>query len=162
MERDQPAPTWLTSAVRRSILMAGNAENLAVGQGVRATLINRHLMVRFPTTGSIVHTAGVPIQYLTAAPRTMSTAASSAFASSARALPCYEDGSVRKSHILLSFPQRKLTKLSYDGIITVRVSAPSKPLVLLQPSSVPADGGFCLCDYSISQKIYCRNALMCR
>lgn len=131
MERGKPAPAWLTSAVRRGILMAGNAENLAVGQSVRSTLIYGHLMVCLPTAGSIVLAAGVPVKYLTASPRTVSTATSSAFASSARALPGCEDGSIRKSHISLSFPQRKLTKLSYDGIITMHASAPSKPLVLL-------------------------------
>lgn len=111
--------------------MTGDAENLAIGQGIRTTGGNCNLMVRFPTTGSVVITAGFPVKYLAAFPWSMSTAASSAFASSARALPGCEDGSIRKSHISLSFPQRKLTKLSYDGIITMHASAPSKPLVLL-------------------------------
>ena len=84
--------------------MAENAENLAVGQGVRSTQIHRHLVVCFPTAGSIVHAAGVPVKYLTASPGTMSTVASSAFASSARALPGCEDGCIRKSHILYPFP----------------------------------------------------------
>ena len=162
MERDKPAPAWLTSAVRRGILMAGNAENLAVGQGVRSALIYRHFVMCLPTAGSIVHAAGVPVKYLTASPGTMSTVASSAFASSARALPGCEDGCIRKSHILLSFPQRKLTKRSYNGIITMHASAPSKPLVLLQPSSVPADGGFCLCDHSISYTLFHYNTIICR
>ena len=84
--------------------MAGNAENLAVGQGIRAALVYRHLVVRFPTAGSIVHTTGVPVKYLTASPGTMSAVASSAFASSARALPGCVDGCIRKSHILYPFP----------------------------------------------------------
>ena len=84
--------------------MAGNAENLAVGQGIRSALIYRHLVVRFPTTRSMVHTAGVPVKNLAASPGTMSAIASSTFASSARALPGCEDGCIRKSHILYPFP----------------------------------------------------------
>ena len=127
MERDKPAPAWLTSAVRRGILMAGNAENLAVGQGVRSALIYRHFVMCLPTAGSIVHAAGVPVKYLTASPGTMSTVASSAFASSARALPGCENG-----------------------------------WFCSQPSSVPADGGFCLCRLSISQKLFHCNITTCR
>lgn len=130
-ERDMPAPNQLTAAIGTSVLMARNAENLAVGQCIRAARGDRHLVVGFPTSESIVVAAGIPIKHLPASPGTMSATASSAFASSARALPGCKDGIVRKSHISLSFPQRKLTKLSYDGIITVHASAPSKPSVLL-------------------------------
>lgn len=84
--------------------MAGNAENLAVGQGIRSTLVYRYFVVCLPTAAGIVLAAGVPIKYLTASPGTMSTVASSAFASSARALPGCEDGCIRKSHILYPFP----------------------------------------------------------
>ena len=131
LERGKPAPAWLTAAVRRSILMAGNAENLAIGQSVRTTLINRHDMMCLPTAVSIVIATGIPVKYLPAPGKTMSTVAPSTFTSSARALPGCEDSCIRKSHILLSFPQRKLTKRSYNGIITMHASAPSKPLVLL-------------------------------
>ena len=142
--------------------MAGNAENLAVGQGVRSTLIYRHFVVCLPTTGSIIHAAGVPVKYLAASPGPMSTVTSSAFALSARALPGCEDSSIRKSHIRLSFPQRKLTKRHCNGIITLCSNAPSKPLVLLTPSSVPADGGFCLYVHIIPRQVSCRNKFIRR
>lgn len=131
VERDKPAPYLSSTAIRTGVLMTRNAENFAIGQGIRAAGRNGNLVVCFPSSWRIIIATGVPIQNLTATPRTMSTAASSTFTSSARALPGCEDSSVRKSHNLLSFPQRKLTKPSYDGIITTHASAPSKPLVLL-------------------------------
>ena len=104
MERDEPAPVLLASAVRRGILVAGNAENLTVGQGVGTTLIDGNLVMCLPTAGSIVVAAGVPVEKLAASPGTMPAVAPSAFASSARALPGCEDGCIGKSHMLNPFP----------------------------------------------------------
>ena len=56
------------------------------------------VMVCFPTTGSIVHAAGIPVKDLATSPGTMSTIAPSAFTSSARALPGCTNGHIRKSH----------------------------------------------------------------
>ena len=66
--------------------MAGNAENLAIGQSVRTTLINRHDMMCLPTAVSIVIATGIPVKYLPAPGQTMSTVAPSTFTSSARRL----------------------------------------------------------------------------
>ena len=131
MERAKPAPFSLAATIRISVLMTGDAENLAIGQGVRSTGGNCNLMVCFPAAKSVVIATGVPVKHLAASPRSMSATASSTFTSSARALPGCEDGYIRKSHISLSFPQRKLTKPGCGGIITMHTSAPSKPLVLL-------------------------------
>lgn len=111
--------------------MTRNAENLTVGQVVGAASGNRYFMMSFPATRCVVASTGMPVKYLPTSPGTMSATASSTFASSARALPGCENGRIGKSHILLSFLQRKLTKCCYDGIITMHVSALSKPLVLL-------------------------------
>ena len=103
MERDEPAPVLLATTVRRGVLVAGNAENLTVGQGVGTTQINGHLVVCLPTAGSIVVTTGVPVERLAASPGAVSTVAPTAFASSARALPGCEDGCIGKSHIQYPF-----------------------------------------------------------
>ena len=103
MERDEPAPVLLASAVRRGLLMAGNAENLTVGQGVGTTLIDGNLVMCLPTAGRIVVAPGVPVENLGASPGTMPTSAPSAFTASARALPGCEDGCIGKSHMLNPF-----------------------------------------------------------
>jgi len=98
MGRAVPAPSELASAIRTSVLVAGNAENFAVGESVRTAGRNRYLVVGFPTSIGIVVAARIPVKYFAASPGTVSATTSPTFAAAASALPSGTNNSVRKSH----------------------------------------------------------------
>ena len=113
--------------------MAGDAEDLTVGESVASARCYCGLVVCFPTAGVIVIAACIPVQCLVAAIIPMTTCGTAALTSAASALPCSSNHATGKSHIIgVSFLRWKLTKRRSDVIINLRVRAPGKPSVLPQ------------------------------
>ena len=122
--------------------MARDTQDFTIGQCIRTTGRNCHLMMSFPPTNGRIHTTSIPRKFLTTPPRPMSTAGSSAFTSPFRTLPGCTDHRVRESHFITSFLQRKLTKRGHNSIMTLYSIRRANRWFCSQPSVVPATDGF--------------------
>lgn len=134
----------LMSSVRGGVLMTSHAKDFAIMEHVRTVFGNGDLMMCFPTTRQVVFTSGIQVQWFSTTPESMAATAPFTFAPPARTQPGCSDNCIGKSHIRLSFLQRKLTTLCYESIITVHTMRRANRWFCSLPSSVPADGGFCL------------------
>ena len=86
-------------AVASGVLVASDAEDLAVGQGVSASDRSSGFVVGFPAAIGVVAASGVPVQLFPAAPEAMPAGRPLTLTSSAGSPPGGFDHRKRKSHI---------------------------------------------------------------
>ena len=130
-ERLSATKCLASRAVCAGLLVARDAQNLAIGERVQSAGSNSSLVMRFPTAGSVVIAARFPVQLFVAAIIAVIAAESTAaFASSAGSAPSGVDDAGGECHLHQSLLRWKLTMRSENGMMNLLERAPGKPPVL--------------------------------